>query len=376
MSIKRMFSIAGGALLGALVASNPATAEELIYGSWLPAGEYLNRVALPKAFAAIAKDTNGAITWKLVPGGQLADPKATYDAVRSGLMAGGMAVSSYVPNLIPSVNTIYNTVIFGDDVVAASGAALETATLHCPSCIAEFKKINAVALSGWTSAPYYLACREPVKSLADLKGKRVRATGGYVELMRQSDAVPIAATLVEAVGLLQRGGLDCQFGVHGWLKIFGYADFVKNVTDYPLGMTGPAIGMLLNRDVWSKMTLEQKKIHLKAAAYVSAALALGQFVIENDEIFSELQRTKGLTVVKANKQEFDALVSKYDPIMRQRNIDNAKQFGVADPAALIDAYAAARQKWAVLSKDIGRDIDKFAAAIQREIYDKVDPNKM
>ena len=376
MSIKRMFSIAGGTLLGALVASSPATAEELVYGSWLPAGEYLNRVALPKAFAAIAKETNGAITWKLVPGGQLADPKATYDAVRSGLMAGGMAVSSYVPNLIPSLNTIYNTVVFGDDVVAASGAALETATLNCPSCIAEFKKINAVALSGWTTSPYYLACREPVKSLADLKGKRVRATGGYVELMRQSDAVPIAATLVEAVGLLQRGGLDCQFGVHGWLKIFGYADFVKNVTDYPLGITGPAVGMLLNRDVWNKMTLEQKKIHIKAAAYVSAALALGQFVIENEEIFSELQRTKGLTVVKSNRPEFDALVAKYEPIMRQRNIDNAKQFGVPDPAALIDAYAAARKKWAVLSKDIGRDIDKFAAAIQREIYDKVDPNKM
>ena len=210
MSIKRMFSIAGGTLLGALVASSPATAEELVYGSWLPAGEYLNRVALPKAFAAIAKETNGAITWKLVPGGQLADPKATYDAVRSGLMAGGMAVSSYVPNLIPSLNTIYNTVVFGDDVVAASGAALETATLNCPSCIAEFKKINAVALSGWTTSPYYLACREPVKSLADLKGKRVRATGGYVELMRQTDAVPIAATLVEAVGLLQRGGEDAE----------------------------------------------------------------------------------------------------------------------------------------------------------------------
>ncbi|MBI3370643.1 MAG: TRAP transporter substrate-binding protein DctP [Betaproteobacteria bacterium] len=376
MTIKRVFSIAASALAGALVASSPAPAEELIYGSWLPAGEYINRVSLPKVFATIAKDTNGAITWKLVPGGQLADPKATFEAVKSGLMAGGMGISSYVPNLIPSLNTIYSTVIFGDDVVAASGAAVETATLNCPSCIAEYKKINAVALSGWTSSPYYLTCREPVRSLADLKGKRVRATAGYVELLRLADAVPVAATLVEAVGLLQRGGLECQFGVYGWLKIFGYADFIKNVTDHPLGMTGPPIGMMLNRDVWNKMTPEQKKIHLKAASYVSADLALGQFVIENDEIFKELQRTKGLSIVKANKQEFDALVSKYEPVMRQRNIDNAKQFGVPDPAAIIDAYAAARKKWAVLSKGIGRDIDKFAAAIQREIYDKVDPNKM
>ena len=376
MTIKRVFSIAAGALAGALFASSPASAEELVYGSWLPAGEYINRVTLPKVFATIAKETNGAITWKLVPGGQLADPKATFEAVKSGLMAGGMGISSYVPNLIPSLNTIYSTVVFGDDVVAAAGAALETATLNCPSCIAEYKKINAVAMSGWTSSPYSLTCREPVRSLADLKGKRVRATAGYVGLLQLADAVPVAATLVEAVGLLQRGGLDCQFGVYGWLKIFGYADFIKNVTDYPLGMTGPPIGMLLNRDVWNKMTLEQKKIHLKAAAYVSADLALGQFVIENEQIFQELQRTKGLIAVKANKQEFDALVAKYEPVMRQRNIDNAKQFGVPDPAAIIDAYAAARKKWAVLSKGIGRDIDKFAAAIQREIYDKVDLNKM
>jgi len=338
MSIKRVFSIMAGALAGALVAGSPASAEELVYGSWLPAGEYLNRVVLPKAFAAIAKDTNGAITWKLVPGGQLADPKATFEAVKSGMMAGGMGISSYVPNLIPSLNTIYTTLVFGDDVVAATGAALETATLNCPSCIAEYKKINAVALSGWTSAPYYLACREPVKSLADLKGKRVRATGGYVGLLQLADAVPVAATLVEAVGLLQRGGLDCQFGVYGWLKIFGYADFIKNVTDYPLGMTGPPVGMLLNRDVWNKMTLEQKKIHLKAAAYVSADLALGQFVIENEQIFQELKRTKGLIAVKANKQEFDALVLKYEPIMRQRDIDNAKKFGVPDPAGRVTRH--------------------------------------
>ena len=33
-------------------------------------------------------------------------------------------------------------------------------------------------------------------------------------------------------------------------------------------------------------------------------------------------------------------------------------------------------KWGKISKDVGRDIDKFAAAIQREIYDKVDLNKL
>lgn len=376
MTINRPISFAAAALMFALAGAGAASAAELVYGSWPPAGEYLNRITLPKAFAGIAKDTNGAVTWKLVPGGQLADPKATFQAAGDGLMQGGLGISTYVPNLVPSLNTIYSTVVFGDDVVAATGAAVETFHLDCPSCIEEFRKINIVPLSGWTSSPYQLACREPVKSLADLKGKRVRATGGNSELMSIAGAVPIGATLVEAVGLLQRGGMDCQFGVHGWLKTFGYADFAKYVTDYPLGLSGPAIGVLLNRDAWNKLTAEQKTVHLKYAAWISAEQALGQFVIENENIINELKQTKGVTLLKPDEREFAGLAAKYDQAQRERNIENARKFGVRDPAAIIDAYGKARDKWAGLSKGIGRDIDKFSDAIWREVYSKVDPAKL
>jgi TRAP-type C4-dicarboxylate transport system substrate-binding protein len=221
-----------------------------------------------------------------------------------------------------------------------------------------------------------LACREPIKSLADFKGKRIRTTGGNVELVQMGGGVPVSATLVETVGLLQRGGLDCQFGVHGWLKTFGYGDFAKHVTDYPLGMTGPAVGLMLNRDAWNKMTADQKQAHLKAAAWISAVQALGQFVIENEQILNELKQTKGIALVKADDKDFSGLAAKYDQVLRETNIANAKKFGVADPGAIIDTYAKARTKWAGLSKDIGRDIDKFADAIWREIYSKADLSKL
>jgi len=367
-----------GPAVAALVCSaTAASAVELVYGSWPPAAEYLNRVTLPAVFAGIAKDTNGAVTWKLVPGGQLADPKATFQAAGEGLMQAGLGISTYVPNLVPSLNTIYSTIVFGDDVVAATGAAVETLTLHCPSCIAEFKKINLVPISGWTSSPYMLACREPVKSLADLKGKRVRATGGSTVLMSMAGAVPVAATLPEAVSLLQRGGLDCEFGVHTWLKTFGYGDFAKYVTDYPLGLTGPAIGLMMNRDAWNKLTTEQKKIHLKYAAQISAQMALGQFVIENEEILKDLMQNKGLQLVKvSDPQDFQAVIAKYETAQRDKNIADAKKFGVPDPAAIIDAYAGARQRWAALSKGIGRDIGKFTEAIWNRVYSKVDPSQL
>ena len=194
-------------------------------------------------------------------------------------------------------------------------------------------------------------------------------------MMTAFGAVPVSATLVEAVSLLQRGGLDCFFGVYTWLKVFGYADFAKYVTSTPLGMTGPAVNFW-SREAWNKMTTDQKKVFLKAASYISAALAIGQFMDENDHIRDELIKTKGLKIVKGDDAAFFKVTGEFEKKLRETNIANAKRFGVKDPAAIIDAYAKAREKWGKLSKGIGRDIDKFAAAIQREIYDKVDLNKL
>ena len=141
-------------------------------------------------------------------------------------------------------------------------------------------------------------------------------------------------------------------------------------------MTGPAIGMLMNRDAWNKMTPDQKKVHLKASSRISAELALGQFVIENEQILNEIKQSKGVQVVPVtNKAEWEAVTAKYDAAQREKNVADAKKFGVADPAAVIDAYAKARTKWAAMSKGIGRDIDKFADAIWNEVYSEGRPGE-
>ena len=58
----------------------------------------------------IEKETNGAIKWKLIPGGQLADGKTTFTAVKDGLIQAGLAIPTYVPNTVPALFMIYSTV--------------------------------------------------------------------------------------------------------------------------------------------------------------------------------------------------------------------------------------------------------------------------
>ncbi len=378
MSIHRIAKFAGLALLGAAFASQPVSAQqELVYGNWTPPREYQNVHVMPEMFKKIEQETNGAIKWKLVAGGALADGKGTFSAVKDNLMQGGLGIVTYAPNVAPSTYAIYATVILGhDDVVAATGAAMEVFYQRCPSCLEEFKKQNMVVLGGWTSSAYLLACTTPIKSPADFKGKRVRATGGNAELMRAVGGVAVAATLVEAVSLLQRGGIDCQHGIADWLRTFGYGDFVKYVTDYPLGVTGPALGMVLNRDAWNKFTPDQKKIHVKYAAWMSAKQAIGNFILANEESLRSIVKEKGVQIVKTNPKDWEAVIGDFAKVDRERNIATAKGFGVADPAAIIDDYTRTVEKWRPLSKQVGRDIDKYTELLMREIYSKIDIDKL
>lgn len=374
MKHHRTMLLAG--MLATGLAAQPASSQELIFGSWTPAREYQNANVMPEMFKLIEKETGGQVKWKLVPGGQLADGKTTFTAVKDGLIQAGLAVPTYVPNTVPAMFMIYSTVILGhNDVVAASAAAMETLYFQCPECLEEAKKLNAVPLGGWTTSAYLLACTTPVKSLADLKGKRVRATGGNAEMFKMAGAVPVGATLVEAVSLLQRGGIDCQHGIADWMRTFGYADFAKYVTDIPLGLTGPAIGMFMNRDTWNKFTPEQKKLHVKQAAWMSAKMAIGNFIIANEEGLNAVIKDKGVQMVKPDP-DFEKVATEYKKIERARNVEIGKSFGLKDPGAIIDAYEKNVEKWRKISAEVGRDINKLTEALDREIYSKIDLSKL
>jgi len=359
----------------AAVWAGHAAAKDYVYGSCVPAADYLTSDALPAMFAGIDKETNGAIKWKAIAGGALADCKGTITAVQDRVMEAGLAIPIYVPNLVPSSNLLYSTIEFTGETVAVAGATAETLFLDCKDCMDEWRKINSLPLGPYASSPYSIYCREPIDTVAGLKGKRVRAAGGSTFLMNLAEAVPVNATLPEAVGLLQRGGLDCLYGITEWLKTFGYGDFAKYVIDVPLGTTGPAIGVQLNYDTWKEMTPAQRTVTLKYAALFAAKHSIGNFVIKNKTSLEEVKKTKGVKVLPVGA-DFQEWIAKYKAGERARNLENAKQLGVKNPDAILEAYEKNLVKWRKLEKEIGTDVEKFADTLWKEIYSKIDVNKL
>ena len=103
-----------------------AEARELIYGSWVSPKHGINVDALPPMFKGVAKDTNGAITWKLVPGGALVKGFTTLSGIRDGLIDAGLAIAVFSSKNTPSTALIHSTLVAGDDNVATTGAQNET----------------------------------------------------------------------------------------------------------------------------------------------------------------------------------------------------------------------------------------------------------
>jgi hypothetical protein len=104
-------------------------------------------------------------------------------------------------------------------------------------------------------------------------------------------------------------------------------------------------------------------------------MAIGNFIVSNEQSLETIKKDKGVQLVAVGK-EFDPIPAQFRSAQRETNIATAKNFGVKEPAAIIDFYEKAVDKWRARSKEIGRDIDKFAAVIENEIFAKVDLGKL
>lgn len=360
-------SIAALAAAG-LLAAAPLQAKELVYGSWLGANVKTNTDALVPYFDMVDKATDGAIQWKMVGGAQLASGPATPEAVGSNLMDGGLVMAPYQPRMLPATNLIFSQSLVGDDYLASVGAMNETVMLHCPQCQEEYKKNDAVAFAGYGTSPYLFMCRGDVKTIDDLKGKKIRGSGGGVSIIELLGGTPVSMPPSDATSALERGTIDCVLGAVAWLSSYGYMDVTDSVIQAPMGMGGPPLLMYVNRGVWEDMTPEQRQAHIDYAPdLVTMVVYDAQMAVDAETV--EAAKAKGVTFTEGGAP-FDEVMQKRDAMQYDLNVENAKTAGVENPEAILDAYLASYEKWkGLVSNDADRDT--FRKLLWDEVYSKV-----
>ncbi len=205
----------------------------------------------------LAARSNGQIKVEIFWGGALVSAKEVLQAVGTGLADAGTVVGSYTPAQTP-IWALTGTPFVFDDTWVGLRAAYE-ARQTIPAFDAETLDANVKILANNSTGPIQLVSKMPLVEVEDLRGKKIRATGGWSELFEQLGAVSVNVSGAEAYQALDRGTIDASIYSVPLIHSYKLHEVAGHVTIADLGQS-LAYGIGINLDLWNEMSPELQEI--------------------------------------------------------------------------------------------------------------------
>ncbi len=154
-----------------------------------------------------AMGSSDTIQWTEAYAGALYDFNNTLEGVGDGLADIGWVGSLWEPAKQPLKNVAYYSPFVTGDfraLVEVQNRLME----KVPAFAAEWTKHNTVFLGAQVADTYHLVTKFPVKSLEDIKGKKLLAPGAIASRVHGTGAIPVDAGLPVFYNMLQTGVAD------------------------------------------------------------------------------------------------------------------------------------------------------------------------
>ena len=240
--MSRFIPLAAGALAAAMLL--PATThvvsakEYLIRYSDIGANRGPRAAALGVWKDEIEKESKGQLKIKFFWGQSLMKAKATLKGVGSGLAEMGTVIGAYTPADMPVLN--YGNVPFNEPDPWVGIRAMQDLRENGKHLRAEETKNRIRMLFQNVTGPVHLLCgKEQIDTLEKLKGKKIRAIGGYIQLFKSMGAVPVKIGFGELYSALDRGTVDCTVNYTVFVKSYKHYEVAKHLM---LAGMGQSIG--------------------------------------------------------------------------------------------------------------------------------------
>ena len=187
--------------------------------------EYLKRLA-----AAVEKDSGGRIKGEVYPASQLGPIPRQIEGVQFGSVQGWMGPPEFLVGIDTRYETLSSPGLFANQTQAEKVLA-DPVVQKLLFGLGDAKGLEGIGLL--PIGPSSIIMRKPVKTLADLKGSKIRvlASPFQLELIRRMDASPVAMTLADVLPGIQQGTIDGALGVITVWTPFQYQDAAKYVVD-------------------------------------------------------------------------------------------------------------------------------------------------
>lgn len=368
MTRKRLNLIAASAALACL--AGPAAAEpvKIVYANYLNPKHSTNPL-LVEYFNRVQKDSGGTVTFEYHFASSLLTGKDIPGGVRDGIADSGYFVGAYVPSEMPVDNYLGDFSLISEDPLVMTGVNNELVLFNCEQCTDEYeKKFKTKFLATYALTPYVYHCKTEVRTLEDMKGKKVRGLAGYADLARAMGAIPVNVNADEAYEALDRGTIDCALHSITAQKTRSYGEAAKYIITDSLGGFFGASLFNLRLDKWNKLTKDQRDAIVKNIPELITK-SIYTYIKEDEDVVAEYSK-RGNRFYKA-APDLGKFFVEFRESYLPKAIARGKERKVRDPEKIADELQRLKVKWTKLLADNGRDPETFQKLLWQEIYSKI-----
>jgi len=248
----------------------------------------------------VTKRTNGRVTFKYAWSGALTKPRQELDSVKSGLSGiCNVPVAFYADKLL--FTNFSNAIPFSMEGAEKKYPIFRKLFDEFPQFNAEWAAQGARPLVVGPVPAVQLQSTVPIKTVADLKGKKIALIGRYApKWLESAGAVPIPTIMPNRTAQLQTGMLQGSIISMILASSFGYEEYAKYYVKIDVGTW---IGSLLvmNIKLFNSLPKDIQTIFDQVAGEM--AIRLSQQADEEVEAYLKKMKSKGVTFIEFPAEE-------------------------------------------------------------------------
>lgn len=354
----------------AAVMTGSVQAETLRFAIGVP--ENFTVVQAMKYFAEkLPERTGGKMDAKLFTGSSLLNFTETFSGVKDGIADMGYVVAAYHRAELKESNLIGDLGMLGSNLVVMAGAASEYCFTDA-ECAAEYMNQGQVFLGFGSTPPYRVISKTPLKSMADLKGKRIRSFSAYGRWAEDVGGVQVNLPAGDIYQGFSQGTIDANMHPYEALVTLSLKDVAKFVTDLPLGTFYINALFNTNQGLWRGWDAETR-IAVMDTAVEGIGRAAAATYSEDLAFAGGGVAELGVEVVTPDQDVIDATKAFVDKDVPAIAALNEQTFGVTGAAPKIARFQELVAKWEGLVAGIDPSNQDEVADLYREnVFGSID----
>lgn len=323
--------LAATLIAGAAFATATEAQTMLAYGE--PAPNRGPRAEAVKLFAdEVDRLTGGSVKVHVDWGGAIYSATAAVQSIRDGVADAGTIIAAYAPKEM--ISYAISDLPLGNADLWVGVRATDELMRTNEAIRQDLAKRNLVYIGTYTTGPVEIGCKgDPIRSVEDLKGRKVRGVSSYGDASRDLGATLVNMAIYDAYQALETGLIDCVQTYPYTLQALKFSEILDNFTLSGWGQI-IGIGIFMNKDSHDRLSPEQQAA--LAQAGIAAADKAAEAVGASGDASLQVMRDTNKEIVILSDEERSKLLAASEPYVA-RWIEQADAVGLPGQA-LLDEY--------------------------------------